>query len=494
MQEAGGEGFSLVDQDFSHRVGLIPSLGFGLSVDVYSPDLFDLVERFETQKFQPDYLEIFRASTTALETVRRQYPAIPLAYHGEGLWVTQPDFPDISFLEREIGEVAGQLAVLGSPWLNHECAAKQMAGYSFGTYLPPLYTEESARVTADNIRLVQESLDNLSRSGNDTGPLFLLELSPLTYFMAGTLPIPQFFQSITDHVPCGLVLDIGHLWTIYRYSNASQRSSLERFIEEFMEEFPVERIVQIHVAGLAFHDSASRRQRENGLPVWIDAHAAPIPEVSWTVLEQVLSHPGLINLRGVALEVDTKPIEHIVEEFQKAGERFGRVIEEKLANGRGAVEPARQRGMVVSPCASKTDRQHLQEAYIRYAQIISGRIPPSGSDWQRVVEDRTGLDWYVLDYLPYEIFHWGGEISEMFPDTCRALSECGMTLDGLFDWWFQSPRPLAGPYDFFLLKIERVLDFVAEQAPGLLAPAEREAKVLREAYSEANDLVRPEAR
>lgn len=483
-----------VEQDFMHRVGLIPRFGFGLSVDVYSPDLFELMGRFEEGDVQPDYLEIFRATSVALQTVRQRYPAIPLAYHGEGLWVTQPDFPVTSFLEREISEVAEQLAVLRSPWLNHECATKQMAGYSFGTYLPPLYTEESARVTADNILLLQKSLDRLSRSGDNTGPLFLLELSPLTYFMAGTVPIPQFFRMITDQTPCGLVLDIGHLWTVYRYSTGSPKTSLERFVEKFLDEFPVERIVQIHVAGLAYHDSASWPQGGDALPAWTDAHAAPIQEVSWTMLEQVLSHAGLVNLRGVALEVDTKPVEPIVEEFQKAGNRFGRMIEKKLANGQGTIGVFPPRPMVVSTSASDNDRRHLQDAYNRYAQIVSGRIPPSGAEWQEVVKDPTGLDRYVLDYLPYEIFHWGGEISEMFPDTCRALSESGFGIDDLIDRWFQAPRPLTQPYDFFLLKIERVLDLVAERAPAVLAHAEREAKALREAYAEANDLVRPEAR
>ena len=159
--------FGSVDQAFQCRAESIPRLGLGLSVDVYSPNLFMLMDRFLSQEGGPAYLEIFRATETALRTVRQSIPAIPLTYHGEGLWVTQPDFSVMPYLAEELNEVASQLAILNSPWLNHECATKQMAGYSFGTYLPPMYTAGSARVVADNIALVQEELG--SGAPNGTG-------------------------------------------------------------------------------------------------------------------------------------------------------------------------------------------------------------------------------------------------------------------------------------------------------------------------------------
>ena len=81
--------FSLAD--FQHRLREIPTQGMGLSVDVYTPDLFELVSRLREQGLQPAYLEVFKATTTALKKVRQAMPDIPLAYHGEGLWITQPD-------------------------------------------------------------------------------------------------------------------------------------------------------------------------------------------------------------------------------------------------------------------------------------------------------------------------------------------------------------------------------------------------------------------
>lgn len=170
----GGE--RSVNQVFQRRAEEVQQQGFGLSVDVYSPNLFELMSRFERAPTRPAYLEIFRAAGAALETVTRRVTGVSFAYHGEGLWITQPDFARAPHVRDELDDVISQLHILASPWLNHECATKQMAGYSFGTYLPPLYTAESAKVVADNIEIVQAKMDERRSPGQNFGPLFLLEI------------------------------------------------------------------------------------------------------------------------------------------------------------------------------------------------------------------------------------------------------------------------------------------------------------------------------
>ncbi|MDE3049440.1 MAG: hypothetical protein KGJ48_06005, partial [Nitrospirota bacterium] len=169
-----------VQQDFQRRLKMISPQGMGLSVDVYSPDLFELVKKLRERGLQPAYLEVFKATTAALTAVRQAMPDIALAYHGEGLWITQPDVQESPFFQQDVGEMVTQLNCIQSQWLNHECAMKQMAGYSFGTYIPPLYTPLSAEVVADNIATVQQMIDQQGRRADGTAPLFLLELPPLT--------------------------------------------------------------------------------------------------------------------------------------------------------------------------------------------------------------------------------------------------------------------------------------------------------------------------
>jgi hypothetical protein len=108
-----------------------------------------------------------------------------------------------------------------------------------------------------------------------------------------------------------------------------------------------------------------------------------------------------------------------------------------------------------------------------------------------VADAPAGLNRYIHEYLPHEILHWGGAIVEMFPETCRGMHEEGISFEDFVPWWFQLARPLDRPYDFFLLKIDRMLEFVLERSPGLLTLAEREAFMLRTAYEDANQTVQP---
>lgn len=440
----------------------------------------------------PAYLEVFRTTFTALASTRKEVGDGLLTYHGEGLWVTQPEMADSAAFGQEISEAAEHLKILNSAWLNHECATKYLAGYHYGTYLPPLYTSFSAKVVADNTRLVQHLLDQQCHLANGNTPLVLLEMPPLTYFVAGTMSIPKFFRVVSEHASCGLVLDVGHLWTVFRYSGAHRAMSLTRFVEEFLNDFPMDRVVEIHVAGLAIHEShralAPRLKSgrdEDVLPAWIDAHAAPIPTVLYEMLDQILCHPQLTSVKGLALEVDTKPVELIVDEFAKFSRRYGPLFS-RLSNAEPAVPDFDVRSVPEEPRPTSCT-QLLGEAYDRYACVLTGKTEPEGKEWSLGTAGIQDLDLYRFVYLPYEILHWGGKVDDMFVESCRCLRERNISLDGFVTFWFSEPRSFSGIYDFFLLKVERFVEFVCEVAPELRDIAEKEAEELRCAYRFANE-------
>ena len=484
-----------IEREFIERVNRIPRHGLGLSVDVYTPDLFELTGELKRRGLDYGYLEIFKAAPAALESVRRHLPGALLSYHAEGLWVTQPHPERLSPFDAELDAAAEELRILDSHWLNHECAAKQMAGHVFGTYLPALFTEASAEVTAANIARAQQRLDRgpAGKDGQDTmGPLFLLETPPLTYVGFGDLDLAEFFRLVTDRTPCGVVLDIGHLWTIYRYTGEWRRRSPEAFLAGLLDDFPMERVVEIHVAGLACHPSVpAEAARVGEPPLWIDAHGAPIPEVLTDMLAQVLDHGSLVNLKGVGLEVDTKPIPAIVEEFARAHARFGpRIVHEASRKFDVRSSTLETRPLNLEPRTSNFElRAPLAEQYERYARIVTGRakggLPVLG-------QDDSSLPLYVEHYLPHEILEWGGVVRDMFPEACRSLDRAGVGLDGFVRFWFREPREPRGTaqaYDFFLLKIARFLEFVHEALPEALKTAEHEAQALRDGYRAANETV-----
>ncbi len=171
---------SVIHQEFLRRASRIPFLGVGLSVDVYSPDVFELWDELRNRRIPTGYLEIFHAAPEVLKNVRAQLPDTPLAYHAEGLWFTQPDWESIYFSERRLKTVARALQTLQSHWVNQECATKEINGFAVGTYLPPLFTKESAEITAYHALKAQRSFDDGERPPDS--PLLLLEGPPLSFF------------------------------------------------------------------------------------------------------------------------------------------------------------------------------------------------------------------------------------------------------------------------------------------------------------------------
>lgn len=489
-----------VCHDFLDRAARIPVQGLGLSVDVYSPDLLSLLAELTRRQVLPMYLEIFHATTSALTAIRDQTD-LPLTYHGEGLWVTQPGAGADPLFREEALRLASRLAILRSAWSNHECATKHIAGYSFGTYLPPLYNAASADLVAENIRLVQAMFDQQGQLPDGGAPLFLLEMPPLTFFVAGTLSIPAYFHRVTDQAPCGLVLDVGHLWTVYRYSGAWRIRSLGQFVDEFLSEFPVERVIEIHVAGLAIHEALIDEtdllagEDPDALPRWTDAHAAPIPAVLFEMLDQILGCGRLEQLRGMALEVDTKAPDLIAGELAVFLERYKGVFDPTALRGQAVqVSPVSPAGSRSSAGESPALRiQSLTKAYGRYVRIVSGQAEPSGPEWTAPTACPEDLDWYRTKYLPYEILHWGGDVEAMFPQTCRGLRARQVGLERFVSYWFRQPRPVDRAYDFFDVKIDRFVEFIDETAPELTSLVQREAAELRQAYQDASEAPRPVA-
>lgn len=479
-------------QEFLRRLRAIPMHGLGLSVDIHAPNFASLRRNLLARQVPPDYFEVFHSTAMALESVRKEVGEGLLTYHGEGLWITQPGVTESRSFQKSVREASEHLQILQSAWFNHECAAKFLAGYYYGTYLPPLYTRQSADVVADNTTRLQRLLDGLCRLANGTTPLVLLEMPPLTYFVAGTLPIATFFQVVCDQSPCGLVLDVGHLWTVFRYTGAARTQSLPQFVETFLDTFPMHRIVEIHVAGLDIHEShralpirLAGETQDTSLPAWIDAHAAPIPSVLFEMLDQILSHPQLTSLRGLALEVDMKPEELIVDEFAAFSRRYAPVFQHR----RHGVPT--EHAFATSPGQEQTSsasaRELIEEDYDRYVRVLVGKAEPTGPEWGYGIGCTEDLDLYRFMYLPYEILHWGGAVEDMFVETCRQLAERGVSLERFVTFWFRDPQVPAETYDFFLLKAERFVTFIREVAPDLAALAEQEAEGLRRAYRFANE-------
>lgn len=475
------------NKEFFQRVGRIPFHGIGLSVDVYTPDIFELTDQLTHHGLSYGYLEVFKADQSALDKVRFCRPSALLEYHADGLWVTQPDWIDVYPYEDELRTATAHLRSMGCFWINQECATKQIGGHSFGTYLPPLLLESSACMTASNVELAQRYLDEHLGDNTLHSPLFLLETPPLTYFILGNLGYADFFRMIADRCACGFVLDIGHIWTVYRYTGVWENQTLEQFLEEFLNEFPMERVVQIHIAGLDCHPAVPYEVRGHAcLPNWIDAHHAPIPSMLFEMLEQVLSHPELSNVKGLAMEVDTKGIDLIVREYAWLRGRFEtwdqqeRGKQQPVFESRPQIEPFAHR---THPSACGTDR-HLSYQYEDYVRLVTCLEKDDVVILNtNNIHDVNELDSYRRYYLPHEISEWGGQLKDMFPRSFRTLEGSGLEIEGFKDYWYLHPQRVCEPYDFFLLKIQYFVEYIQAMYPQGADQVSLEAMELRNGYA-----------
>lgn len=476
-----------IHREFLRRAGRIPFLGVGLSVDVYSPDIFALNEELRQQQIPIAYLELFHAAPEALEVVQTKFSHLPLAYHAEGLWFAQPDWETKYFAQRRLEAAARNLRILKSPWVNQECATKEMAGFAFGTYLPPLFTQASAETTACHAWKAQQALDHYDWGRQKEAPLLLLECPPLSYFSMGDVSYADFFSMLAAMAPCGLVLDLGHVWTVYRYTGAWRRQSLFDFFDTFLEQFPLERVIQIHIAGLACHPNIPNRkvsQHERNPPLWIDAHEASVPEELFDLLVRVVQEPRLMNLKGIALEVDNKRISLICQEIRTLIEKVDPVMT-PLPQGWESVAvfqpipetPERDRTTSTKVGHLLNNQNHHYVEFIRSAMSHRPKVEREYEE-----EGLEESDYYFAQFLPYEILSWGGDVREMFPQACRLLDQQAIPLNRFVDFWFAYARTSAMEYDFFLLKIRMFVDFLEHVLPCAHSIVKQEADLLAQGY------------
>ncbi|MBI1824665.1 MAG: DUF692 family protein [Nitrospirae bacterium] len=284
----------------------IPFHGIGLSVDLHVPDLFELISRLNHAGLAFDYLEVFRGPVSLLAPVRKVIQKIhPLEYHADSLWFTQPEFFQTPW-EKECRKIIQDTSILKSHWVTHECATKEIFGNFFGTYLPPLLTRMSGELIGRQSAFIQDYLFSHWEDQDVLPPLLLIEIPPFYSFAVGDLTLSHFFRIISEHSPCGFLLDIGHLYTYFLSSGLKHRILFESFIETFLDEFPLERVVQIHLGGLKVYHQGYQ-----------DHHGSPVPELLFEFLPLLLGDSRLAYLKGIALEVDTKEIDLILTEYAR---------------------------------------------------------------------------------------------------------------------------------------------------------------------------------
>ena len=160
-------------------------------------------------------------------TIRERYTLLLHDYLGQ---LSEP-------LDARSIERARALAELyGSPWVaeHFQCLHTQDGAYNLNYVFPPLYTEEFLDRFVRHAGALQASLDQ---------PLVMENIPGFFDVRASQMPEPTWLRRFFEATGLGFLLDLPHVWLQAHYHGKKP--------ERWLAEFPLERVVEVHVAGVA---------------------------------------------------------------------------------------------------------------------------------------------------------------------------------------------------------------------------------------------------
>jgi uncharacterized protein (UPF0276 family) len=122
-----------------------------------------------------------------------------------------------------------------SPWVaeHFQCLHTQDHARSLDYVFPPLYTEEFLDRFCRNAETLRDALGAELVMENIPG-FFSVQLAQMTE--------AEFLRRFFERTRCGFLVDVPHLWLAAHYAG--------RDAAEYIGEFPLEEVIEIHVAGV----------------------------------------------------------------------------------------------------------------------------------------------------------------------------------------------------------------------------------------------------
>lgn len=259
------------------RVLKAPVMGVGIGIDIFDdqPDFRKLIAHHR-ESF--DFLEVYsRGDWEHVHDAFREIPNdVPRTYHHEGLDPVGPELcPD-----GPIDGCAQNMELLNPPWTVEELAVRHIDGHYTDFFFPAILNRECVNATVANLNALHERL-----------PGALLPEIPPFEFSVGDMHVCDFLTEIAHQADCGIVLDLGHLWS---YQLCHGRGDQP---DHGIERLDLSRVIEVHLAG-------ARIESYPDGEIYRDLHGeGPIPEASLFLLREYASK--MPNLRAVTIEVES---------------------------------------------------------------------------------------------------------------------------------------------------------------------------------------------
>ncbi len=220
----------------------------------------------------------------ALQVLKRASQQYPLVSHGVSLSIGSLD-PISEAYQTDLQEL---FAWTQPAWFSDHLCFSSLDGHYFNDLMPLPRTLETVNHVAERVREFRERMQR---------PILIENISQYMNSPSDAMSDAAFISNILEQADCGLLLDVNN---VYVNSVNHQFDPLL-----FLENIPLERVVQIHIAG--------HHEFPEGL---VDTHGAPVIDPVWDLLRWTLQR---CRPCGVMLERDTDIPEfhELVPELEK---------------------------------------------------------------------------------------------------------------------------------------------------------------------------------
>jgi uncharacterized protein len=262
-----------------------------------------LDELVETLPANLDFLEISPENyvgrgghvTAQLARLRERYP---LLSHGLTMSLAGTEPFDAEYMQ----SLRAFLSEMKSPWhSDHLCFSIAGGGRVLHDLLPPKMTKASAARAADRVRRAQDALG------------VKMAVENISFYLPpgeDEMSEADFVGEVCEQADCGLMLDVNNV-----YVNSV---NFDFDPQKWLDRAPLERVVQMHVAGGEWVDDIEGAGR-----TLIDSHGADVPDPVMELFEKALSRTGAVP---VIVERDQAipPFAELLKEVDRVRAAFTR--------------------------------------------------------------------------------------------------------------------------------------------------------------------------
>ena len=277
---------------FLERLRTLPDLGIGISTEFGARHSgLDLLELRSAHPELVGFLEIGADLERGIDADARAWVerGWPVTYH----------FLDVNLEEAEdldeawIRDTAALAKEVGAAWLCGDAGLWHVGPRErgHGVLMPPVLEPESAEEMARNVLRLREA----------TGFEVLPENPPAHAYL-GRLHLLDYFARVAERADSGLLLDVAHL-AVYQHVCGHEPLTA-------LDGFPLERVVELHVAGGTLFEHAGRTFVD-------DDHGVGILPETWTILEHVIERAP--NVKAVVFECERNTIPGVLPVFERLG-------------------------------------------------------------------------------------------------------------------------------------------------------------------------------